>query len=640
MHSLNEKKLRLSEDLELNKLKDGIRLLKQCRTGEYLALDGSEFGILNLFDGSTAVKDIFHTVLSEGERPKIKEFYDLVFDAYEKGVLYEEEIEPDQPRSRGYDWYVRSNPLAALVLPVVLIVGGAFAVSMASVPLIPTMSGWFLMVVFVSLCLSLGSFLSGAALRAFERQIYHPHVRMDQGVPYFTIDPRDSFMGGRSCEAIVALNSIAAPFLFVMLGWGMDSTPLFLSGWVTALILSAPFGGSPAHHFLHALFRKSHVVPRNADRFMQNKMLTQIFNWKETLAEEKYFIAHSTYAIFWLGGVFNFGSRLLKQQVTELLSEPGSLLMVFVLATVVVSPLVYVGWMAIKNSWRILTPRLSPVEGRVSAGAKESWKPEIESLVEFLESTLLFTELSKDELKNIAEAMKFIPVKPDKLIVRERDTGDLFFMIYRGEVEVLKEDEAGDSVSVAKLSGGDVFGEIALLQRIPRTSSVRSVTKCDLLALNKKDFDRLLVDTMGAKKIQQLVQVCAFLRRNPLFSGWPSRALIKIANEFTFEDCAVGKEVIEEGRRNEFFYLIYEGEFEVTKAGKEVARLGPGDFCGEISLLRGAPANAQVVAARPTRCLRLDKTGFLDLVSQDFVMALALDREADRRVTAKRGRRR
>ena len=38
-----------------------------------------------------------------------------------------------------------------------------------------------------------------------------------------------------------------------------------------------------------------------------------------------------------------------------------------------------------------------------------------------------------------------------------------------------------------------------------------------------------------------------------------------------------------------------------------------------------------MAASKPTRALKLDKESFLDLVSQDFVMALALDREADRR---------
>ncbi|MFT4690486.1 MAG: CRP/FNR family cyclic AMP-dependent transcriptional regulator [Limisphaerales bacterium] len=638
MHSLNEKNLRLSEDIELNKLTDGIRLLKQCRTGEFLALNGSEFGIVNLFDGTAAVKEIFYTVLTEGERPKIKEFYDLVFEAYEKGFLYEGDEEPVSPKRQGYDWYVYSTPLAAMSFPLVVITAGVSAVSIANMALIPSIGGWFLMFVFVSCCLSLGSFMAGAALRAFDRRIYNPHVRMDLGIPFFAIDPRDAFMGGRSCEAVVALNTIAAPFLFSLMGWSLDSVPLFLSGWVTALILSAPFGGSPAHHLLHAMFRKAHVVPRNADKFLQNKVISQIFNWKETLAEEKYFVVYSTYAILWLGGVFNFASRLLKQQASELLTDPGALMMVFVLAIVVASPIVYVCWMACKNLWRMLAPSLAPVESRVSAGARESWKPDNKALVDFLESTLLFNELPKEELSAVADAMRFIPVKAGKPIIRERDQGDLFFMIYKGEVEVLKDDEAGDPVSVAKLSAGDVFGEIALLQKVPRTSSVSSLTKCDLLALNKADFENLLVDTLGAKKIQQLVQVCAFLRRNPLFSGWPSRALIKIANEFTVEDCAVGHEVIEEGHHNEFFYLIYEGEFEVSKGGKEVARLGPGEFCGEISLLRGVPANARVAASQPTRCLRLDKDGFLELVSQDFVMALGLDREADRRQEAKRGR--
>ena len=106
---------------------------------------------------------------------------------------------------------------------------------------------------------------------------------------------------------------------------------------------------------------------------------------------------------------------------------------------------------------------------------------------------------------------------------------------------------------------------------------------------------------------------------------------MKIANEFTFMDCEAGQTIITEDEQNEFFYLIYEGDFDVSKDGKSIAKLGPGEFCGEISLLRGTAANATVTADTNARALKLDKESFLDLVSQDFVMALALDREADRR---------
>ena len=631
MHSLNDKTLHVSAAIERREMADGTRLLKQRRTGEYLALAKDDIDVLRLFDGARTVQEVFHEMLVAGERPKIREFYDLVFDAYEKGFLFEGDREPEEPVRAGAHWPVLNSPIAALFLPIFLIIAGLVALLQCDMSLTPTPVEWLLLPVCACLTLSFSYLLAGAALAAYGRQVYRAVVRMDFGLPYFWIDTRDAFMGGRQCETLVAFNTVAAPFAVAFVGWQMASVPLYLGAWIAAIMLSAPFGHTPAHQFLYAAFRKAHFVPRNADDFIENKLLSQMFNWKHELAEEKYFIAYSTYAILWLGVIFRFSSDLMQEQANLIFSDPNAMIPVAVLATVVAAPLLYGAWLAARNLWRCLAPRLFPVEAKMSGRARESWKPTTDELVPFLESIILFAELPREDLKRVAEAMSFIPVKRDTLIIREHDRGDLFFVVYRGDVEVLKEDDAGVSHPVAKLGAGDVFGEIALLEQVPRTSSIRAATKCDLLALKKSDFDHLIVDTLGAQKIRQLVQVCAFLRRNPLFRDWPSRALIKIANEFTFEDHVAGSEVIEEGRQNEFFYLVYEGEFAVSKDGKQIATLGPGAFCGEISLLRGTPANARVAAAQPSRALKLDKESFLELVSQDFVMALALDREADRR---------
>ena len=581
MDSLNNKALKVSKEIERNELPDGTRLLKQRRTGEYLALEKDNVDILKLFDGTKTVQEIFHEMLTAGERPKIREFYDLIFDATEKGFLYDGDKEPTESNQPGSDWPVRSNPFSALVLPILLILGGVCAVSISHHDLVPTMTGWLLVIFCVCLTMSFSYVLAGCALRAFGRQIYGAGMRMDFCLPFFTINTRDAFMGGRACEATVSLNVIAGPFAMMLLGWYIDQPPLILAGWIAALMLSAPFGNAPAHILLHALFRNAHVVPNNADKFMQNRLLAQMFNFKQQLAEEKYFIAFSTYAILWLGGVFRFSSDLLQQQVRTVFQEPEALITVVALGIVVLTPVAYAMWLASRNVWKVAAPKISSAESSVKAAARESWKPDTERLGEFLETIVLFSELPRETMNKIAEAMSYIPVKKDTLIIREHDAGDLFFAIHSGEVEILKDDEAGVAQSVARLGPGDVFGEIALLDRSPRTSSVCAATNCNLLALNKADFDALVVGKLGAEKVQQLIQVCAFLRRNPLFRDWPSRALIKIANEFTFEDCETGVTVIEEGKTNEFFYLIYEGEFAVKNQGKQVATLGPGEFCGE-----------------------------------------------------------
>jgi len=631
MDSLNDKALKVSADIERKELLDGTRLLKQRRTGEYLALGKDDVDILKLFDGAHTVQEVFHEMLVSGERPKIKEFYDLVFDATEKGFLYHGDTEPTESPRPGSDWPVSSNPFSAVVLPLLLMMMGATTIALTDADLVPSLPGWLLVIFYVCATLSFSYVMAGCALRAFGRQVYGAAIKMDFCLPFFTVNTRDAFMGGRACEAVVALNILSGPFAMILIGWYLGHPPLILAGWISALLLSAPFGNAPAHNLLHALFRRSHVVPNNADQFMQNRLLAQMFSFRKQLSEESYFIAFSTYAIVWLGGVFRFGSMLLQQQVSMVFQEPEALVTVILLGVVVLTPLAYALWLTSRNVWKVAAPSISSVETGVSKSARESWKPDVDHLVEFLEAIVLFSELPRETMKKIAAAMSYIPVKKGTLIIREHDRGDLFFALHTGEVEILKEDEAGVNHSVARLGPGDVFGEIALLNKGARTSSVQAVTNCNLLSMNRKNFEALVVDSLGADKVKQLIQVCSFLRRNPLFSDWPSRALIKIANEFAFEDCEAGASIIQEGHQNEFFYLVYEGEFTVSNHGKAVASLGPGDFCGEISLLRGAAANADVNAARDTRALKLDKESFLDLVSQDFVMALALDREADRR---------
>jgi voltage-gated potassium channel len=63
------------------------------------------------------------------------------------------------------------------------------------------------------------------------------------------------------------------------------------------------------------------------------------------------------------------------------------------------------------------------------------------------------------------------------------------YFIGHGTVEVLSAD--GHSI-YATLTDGDFFGEIALLFRQPRTASIRALDYCDLYALSKEAFDRVL----------------------------------------------------------------------------------------------------------------------------------------------------
>jgi CRP-like cAMP-binding protein len=72
------------------------------------------------------------------------------------------------------------------------------------------------------------------------------------------------------------------------------------------------------------------------------------------------------------------------------------------------------------------------------------------------------------------------------------------------------------------------------------------------------------------------------------------------------------------------FFVIAEGLVKVIRDGAEVADLGPGGFFGELSVIDGAPRNAQVIAVEPTRCLGIASWDFEAMLLEQPTVALAV----------------
>ena len=95
-------------------------------------------------------------------------------------------------------------------------------------------------------------------------------------------------------------------------------------------------------------------------------------------------------------------------------------------------------------------------------------------------------------------------------IFREGDTGTEMYIIRSGEVELLRE-YGGEHRSVAKLATGEFFGEMSLLEDLPREISARAVSRCELLRIDAKTFDRL-VNEVPDVAIRMLRRLCHRLR--------------------------------------------------------------------------------------------------------------------------------
>ena len=86
------------------------------------------------------------------------------------------------------------------------------------------------------------------------------------------------------------------------------------------------------------------------------------------------------------------------------------------------------------------------------------------------------------------------------------------------------------------------------------------------------------------------------LRQIPLFSACSADELELVAARTTQVHVAAGDVLAREGQTGREFVVIVEGTAAVSKGGRSIATLGPGDFFGEIALLDNGPRTATVTA--------------------------------------------
>jgi CRP-like cAMP-binding protein len=101
---------------------------------------------------------------------------------------------------------------------------------------------------------------------------------------------------------------------------------------------------------------------------------------------------------------------------------------------------------------------------------------------------------------------------------------------------------------------------------------------------------------------EEIVDVLAGMA---LFADLARPQLEAVSHTLEEEWFPEGQRILRQGFAGTGFYVILDGEAAVVIDGQERARLGRGEFFGEISVLLGEPPTADVVAAGPLRCVHL-----------------------------------
>lgn len=112
-------------------------------------------------------------------------------------------------------------------------------------------------------------------------------------------------------------------------------------------------------------------------------------------------------------------------------------------------------------------------------------RPEVLSAIY---KTHMFSGIGMNEQKMLADKSVIAACAAEETIIEQGEIGDKLYIIIEGRMQVSIKDLNLGRKRINTLGPGDIFGEIAILRRIPRTARVSSITPCKYLSISAEDF--------------------------------------------------------------------------------------------------------------------------------------------------------
>ena len=120
-----------------------------------------------------------------------------------------------------------------------------------------------------------------------------------------------------------------------------------------------------------------------------------------------------------------------------------------------------------------------------------------DAFIDHLQQVPLFAACSRKDLQLVARRAEDVKVSSGKALITEGETGHEFFVILDGSATVSRQGK-----KIATLGPGDAFGELALLERAPRNSTIVAESDMELVVLGQREFAGLIDEVPGfARKL-------------------------------------------------------------------------------------------------------------------------------------------
>jgi CRP-like cAMP-binding protein len=125
---------------------------------------------------------------------------------------------------------------------------------------------------------------------------------------------------------------------------------------------------------------------------------------------------------------------------------------------------------------------------------------------EVLAKMPLFARLTERELLRVMQAVQVREFVDNQIVITEGDRGDELFIVLRGQVTIMRGGEV-----MTRLGAGEHFGEMALIRSVPRSATVVSDGRSELIAIRRLDFFEILRNEheVAVKMLWQFLGVLA-----------------------------------------------------------------------------------------------------------------------------------
>lgn len=414
-----------------------------------------------------------------------------------------------------------------------------------------------------------GLVLRGAAQGAFVhglgRDSHLPEFRLVPPFVGLQLDTSEVNLAGIHSRVQMGVLGLFSPLAFSALftiGAITGVLPLVPGFWgfsgcmLASLLLACPFLSFDMADVLQVFFLRDELKGRIATG------LRHIFQAKGSLSREMLYalIATFLWLLAWLDCVRTFWETLSGQVVSDLftpiqaLDRLGASIVTTALVALLFLPVfVFAG--------AFLRDRLSGRRKRVVLKSKEVKESlSFEDRMTALEKIPLFSYLNEQERLALLNEMNPVYFEHNQLLVKQGETGKEFFVLVKGTANAFFTDLQGRTHHLADLGAGDAFGEIALIDDVPRTASISCDGGCIVLSLSKEGFDRFARTLGSPDRVKAMIRLTSFFRRHPLFSKLSAKDQAQLIDTFKFDTLAAGDEIPE---ADETFRVIYSGQVRV-----------------------------------------------------------------------------